>query len=134
MRLNSFDRWSDVGEFTPTNGELTVLPRADAPPAEPHGAYTYLAGTLTVFYRVDDDLYLRHGNQTIALTGAVASWQTGAGRARLQVDELVLAYQPEPGPVEGDVTSFVEDEDFDFGLFIANVLNDPGRRERIYRS
>jgi hypothetical protein len=134
MRVNSFDQWAEVGEFTLSNGELSVLPRADAPGAEPHGVYTYLAGTLTVFYRVDDDLHLRHGDRTIALIGAVASWQAGAGVARLQIDDLVLNYQRESGLVEGDVTPFVEDEDFDFGLFVANVLNDPGRRERIYRS
>ena len=36
-------------------------------------------------------------------------------------------------PLELDPTPFVEEEDFDFCLFLLNVLSDPGRKERIYR-
>ena len=35
-------------------------------------------------------------------------------------------------PMEYDPTPFVEHEDFDFCLFVHNVANDPGRRERIF--
>lgn len=31
-----------------------------------------------------------------------------------------------------DPTPFIEEEHFDFCLFVHNVVNDPGRRERIY--
>ena len=41
---------------------------------------------------------------------------------------------PEPiVPPENDPTPFADAEDFDFGLFLANVASDPGRRDRIYR-
>jgi hypothetical protein len=36
------------------------------------------------------------------------------------------------GKQDADPTPFVSAEDFDFGLFIANVIGDPGRRDRIY--
>jgi hypothetical protein len=35
-------------------------------------------------------------------------------------------------PLENDPTPFVEEEDFDFLLFVNNVLKDKARRERIY--
>jgi hypothetical protein len=41
-----------------------------------------------------------------------------------------------PEPIvapEDDPTPFAEAEDFDFGLFIANVANDAERRSAIYR-
>jgi hypothetical protein len=34
--------------------------------------------------------------------------------------------------LEDDPTPFAEPEDFDFGLVVANVANDEGRRSRIY--
>ncbi|NJP80398.1 hypothetical protein HCK01_24355 [Streptomyces sp. AA8] len=34
---------------------------------------------------------------------------------------------------EDDPTAFAEAEDFDMGLFVANVAGDPGRREAVYR-
>ena len=37
-------------------------------------------------------------------------------------------------PLEDDyVSSFVEEEDFDFGLFVQNIANNQARQERIYR-
>ena len=35
-------------------------------------------------------------------------------------------------PQEGSIGPFVEDEDFDFGLFVYNVWNEPYRRNGIY--
>ena len=35
-------------------------------------------------------------------------------------------------PLKYDPTPFVEEEDFDFCLFVYNVANDPGRKARIY--
>jgi len=39
----------------------------------------------------------------------------------------------QPVPVSADPTPFVEDEDFDFGLFVTRVLGDSERRGRMYR-
>ncbi|MFD0270439.1 hypothetical protein ACFVGY_28335 [Streptomyces sp. NPDC127106] len=35
-------------------------------------------------------------------------------------------------PHDGAPTDFAEPEDFDLGLFLANVLGDPARCERMY--
>ncbi|GAA2522788.1 hypothetical protein GCM10010201_21180 [Pilimelia columellifera subsp. columellifera] len=35
---------------------------------------------------------------------------------------------------EGDPTPFVELEDFEFGVFLRNLLGDPERMERIFRA
>jgi hypothetical protein len=33
------------------------------------------------------------------------------------------------GPIPGDLTPFIDDEDFDFGLFVSNISKDQDRRE-----
>jgi hypothetical protein len=35
-------------------------------------------------------------------------------------------------PLSEDMTPMVEEEDFDFGLFLANVSRDRGRQDRLY--
>jgi hypothetical protein len=35
-------------------------------------------------------------------------------------------------PLKYDPTPFIEEEDFDFCLFVYNVANNPGRKARIY--
>ena len=35
-------------------------------------------------------------------------------------------------PLDMDPTPFVEEEDFDFGVFVYNVIKDTGRTDRIY--
>ena len=35
-------------------------------------------------------------------------------------------------PLEVDPTPFVEEEDYDYGLFLSNVVDDPDRKNRIY--
>jgi hypothetical protein len=47
-----------------------------------------------------------------------------------------IAYErPVRDPLPGsDFTAFVEDEDFDFGLFLANLSKDKGRQDRLFVS
>lgn len=79
-------------------------------------------------------LHLRVSNRSWrADNGLKTSWRRDGHQAVLTIGEessrFELRYVPPGNPVphELDFTPFVEPEDFDFGLFIANVLNDEKR-------
>jgi hypothetical protein len=53
----------------------------------------------------------------------------------VEVEGELLSFRYPSGPsLAGDPTPFVEPEHFDFGLFVANVANDPARLERMYQA
>ncbi|WP_344171777.1 hypothetical protein [Pilimelia columellifera] len=45
-----------------------------------------------------------------------------------------MRYHRDVPMFEGDPTPFVELEDFEFGVFLRNLLGDPERMERIFRA
>jgi hypothetical protein len=51
------------------------------------------------------------------------------GRVILQLTYLPPVLDP---PLSADLTPFVEEEDFDFGVLLSNLSQDRGRQERIY--
>ncbi len=140
-RVNSYSTFDRVALFNPDSGHLTEFSRGDATSVtqQPQrGAYAMLGRQWVVLYRSDEGvLRLRIGVSDFALTSAnrVAWRQTGA-LAELEVSSNdvshVLSYRSEPLP-EGDPTPFVEAEDFDFGLFVANIARDRERASRLYR-
>lgn len=140
MRVHSHDRYLDVGEFDPLTGELVESVRDPAGYADgPSGHYARLAGTLVVLYRDRDDLWLRIGNTAQSLDqerASVVCERTGsASRLSLSVDGRELAtveYPAGEGGGPDDPTPFAEPKDFDFGLFVKNVLHDERRRRGIY--
>jgi len=93
-----------------------------------------------ILYREADVLHLRLDDTDFELTD-----DTRIELSRGDVNVLTavrggtvlfsLKYQPpviEP-PLEIDPTPFVEEEHFDFGLFVYNIMRDVDRRSRIYR-
>jgi hypothetical protein len=102
-----------------------------------------LAGKTIVFFRQGDALHLRVDQSVIELNGDISVQYCRVGETHtLQVVSrrdgsalLRLDYTLPLNvvPVGEDPTPFVEDEDFDFGLFIANVVNNPERSAIIYR-
>ncbi|MEU6642711.1 hypothetical protein ABZ863_09175 [Saccharomonospora sp. NPDC046836] len=108
------------------------------------GAFGQLGDILAVLYREDDDVVLEVGNYHfwLGVQTGVSVVHSGSGLNRSLTivresseDSVVVHYPLEEGPVptELDSTPFIEDEDFDFGLYIANVANSPERLDRIYR-
>jgi hypothetical protein len=145
MIIHSFDRFGEVRHLDSTTGALTPAATSRVGTATTvHGHYGWLGDTLVLFYRNREALLLRIGasiapiDNTTSITYnrvkdrrvlEVIDKATGAIAARL---EYTL-----PKPVvapEDDPTPFAEPEDFDFGLFISNIANDPQRRSRIYRN
>ena len=144
MIIHSFDTFGEVRHLDPATGMLTpaAISSTGGPPAV-HGHYGRLGDTLVLLYRMGADLYLRIG-ETVVLVDKTTSityrrvkdhWElevtdesTGDVTARVEysLPEPIVAPEEDPTP-------FAEPEDFDFGLFISNVVNNAERMSLIYR-
>lgn len=140
MLVQSHERYDTVAKFDPGSGLLTSFPRpARLGPSGTDGWYSVLGSDLVVFYRHEGRLHLRVSTRLWrADTGLEVSWEREGNQAVLTIGEgssrFGLSYDPPtvPGPpLASDLTPFVESEDWDLGLFIANVLNDQARLELV---
>ncbi|NNH71863.1 hypothetical protein HLB23_18710 [Nocardia uniformis] len=143
MIVYSFEKHLQVADFDPETGALRRFERGELPAGtEPAGYFGELgAKDPAVFYRGTDGLLLRVDDEIIALDDpdAEVHWeQIDPNRAglliltpqrtyRLDYPNSLTELRQDPNfGMSGE-----EPEDFDFGLFISNVLADPNRRTRI---
>jgi hypothetical protein len=143
MIIHSFERFGEIRQFDPVTGALTPVSRLAGSPVPTYGHYGLLGEKSVVFYRSGASLLLRIEGSTTPLDDTHrVSFQQNGDRRLLRVTDrstgsIVASLEYTlPDPVvapEDDPTPFAEAEDFDFGLFVANVANDRGRRDRIYR-
>lgn len=131
----------EVASFDITTGVLSRMDRSALPDgARVSGTYGLVGRIHVVLYRKVDQLQLRVGERLFdhADMLKVSRRRVGEGFV-LSIDmngrqSVELAYEPvvlDP-PLAMDETPFMEKEDFDFGLFLVNVLTDPRRRSRIF--
>ncbi|MEU4115411.1 hypothetical protein AB0F71_13055 [Kitasatospora sp. NPDC028055] len=136
MLIADFDTFGRVADFDPATGLLGPGRTAD-PGQRVHGHYGQLARVGVVFYRATDGLRIRVGEHDTRLDAATAVRHRIVGPQCVltvgRVAELRYPVPPEwSGPAD-DPTPFVDAEDFDLGLFIADVLADRARAARVYR-
>lgn len=100
-----------------------------------NGVFDFLSGVLVALYAIAGCLILRIGNEVIPLdigVGVIVNGDSGTRLLTINQDgnEVVsLIYTiPDASVFSDGLTPFVENEDFDFGLFVANVASDSGRR------
>jgi hypothetical protein len=140
MLLQYHGRFDVVAEFDPGAGRIDVLPRPQDLPVEgTEGWFSILAGVCAVFFRHDGRLWLRVGERTFDLDREpTVEWRRQGETSVLTVvddnGEAVLRYRAGPpfGPaLSDDPTAFVEDEHWDLGLLVSNVLLDEERTELV---
>ncbi len=133
MRLlvESFLKMGAFAELDTETGELGPAP----PGAERKrltGAFMKLGREMACLYAHGGDLFLRVGPE-VARLGDVKVAIAGEGLRRLTVErdgrEILSHQYPNPVNPPADLDgSLAEDEDFDLGLFAANVHNAADRR------
>jgi hypothetical protein len=94
-----------------------------------------------LLYRLADTLYLEIDGQQLPLDKHIVEVRPVNGRHLLRmlsdgrvVTELTYDLPQLNPPLSLDPTAFVEEEDFDFGLFLHNISHDLSRQMRPYRS
>jgi len=143
--LQSNDRFDDLAKLDTSTGRVSWFSRqvvdltiASSPI---RGHIAQLCGHTLCFYRKAKVLHFRVDDEDLELTEET---QVELVRVRDAVNCITVLrngvplftwtyHRPVIDPLlEYDPTPFIEEEQFDFCLFVYNVMNDPDRRERIY--
>lgn len=142
MFVQSYNSFWVVADFDERTGELKEFRRSssdDPPHSAARGAFMSTPDGSVVFYRHHDFLWLRIGEVVRAFDDArrEARWRSASEKSTLElldrgVTVASVQYAPSPGGEDDDPTSFAEREDWDFGLFVKNVLENEGRSRRIF--
>lgn len=146
LLLRSKQRFDEFAELDPATGRIVRrFTEVSKAPPRVSGHYADLSGhTVALFRRRDGNLNLILGENLIYQLGddLRVRREENSGMCALVVRNkggVVAGYLEYELPVidpplEDDyVSSFVEEKDFDFGLFVQNIANNHARQERIYR-
>jgi hypothetical protein len=138
LLLRSNRSFQKLLELNPSTGQCREVPGSEVsglPPVKANGFFDTLDGVLVGIYAFERRLMLRVGERDIPLDNRVEVTLSGHSRNRklaVQKDNENLALVEysilDDWDPEEDPTPFIDDEDFDFGLFVANVASDPARR------
>jgi len=143
MILQSKDEFDEVMELDPITGRQQLLSRKRHPEItgmRPSGGYSIVNGTIVCLYRVDSTLYFRLGEEEFKITDDATSVLVREDGYRLfqlvQNGNLLVNFRyrcpVNEIPLSTDPTPFMDEEDFDFLLFVHNVLAQDERRHRVY--
>lgn len=137
--LQSKRVYSQILELNPQTGEHGIVGRealsAHGRMGGINGVFDVLNEILVALYALNGKLILRVGDKTMPLSEGITASLSGDPSQRLLrvmqggIDLVQARYDIRDSLRDkDDPTPFIEDEDADFGLFIANVLSDPSRR------
>ena len=135
----SFDRFAEAAIFEPGSGVLEIFdePTVDLGAPRIEGHYARLGGRVLVFYRDRaGELRLWCDGHSVAADETTVRWRHEDPRSLFTVGDeaaTVVDVSYRVRLEEDDPAPFVDTEDADVGLFVWNVVSDPGRRGRIYR-
>jgi len=142
--MQSLDTFDDLAELDINTGRIRWFSRRanSAAVSRPiHGHIAQLHGRTLCFYRRGGVLHFRVDNKDFELTENTlvnlvrVDHDTNCIKVTREGTSLFSWTYRRPlvfPPLGLDPTPFIEEEDHDFCLFVYNVANDPGRRERIY--
>ncbi len=138
--LLSKNRYDKLAFLDFETGDLEFRSRDnefDPPINSIQGVFSKMGRHILCLYRYKDALYFRANEKNVELTAEskVLLENLCCRRRRLTVKQKggkvcqITYFRPiSLIPPSLDPTPYVEEEDFDFGLFVYNVANDPERR------
>jgi hypothetical protein len=147
--LQCQEYWENRLLIGPDERVLRPASQADAQALPLRGWYSLVAGRQVLFYRWEDELRLRIGDEPpILLAGCTAEWQERGDQATFVLwrDTLCVLrlnytlgeeyrFRRDIWKHGGfDFTACAEPEHFDILLWVRNVLSDPRKAETIFRT
>ena len=142
MLLQSYKVHDVLADFDPVTGAFLQFSRGAEPAraaGQEAGDFDYIDGKRVLVFRFDGNLYMQVDDQRMRLDEISVELRCPNGRRILCVlsrGKAVLELTCDPPvldpPLSDDPTPFVEEQDFDFGLFLANLSRDRSRQSRIY--
>jgi hypothetical protein len=142
MLLQSHKSFDTMADYDPATGTFVTFSRGAEPArasGQKAGAFDSIGGKRVLLFRLAGMLYFQVDSQRMRMDHYTIELRSVNGRQVLRVLSngkvvLELTYDPpllDP-PLAEDPTPFVEDEDFDFGLFLSNLSRDRSRQSRMY--
>jgi hypothetical protein len=137
--LQSNEAFDKVATFDPETGTLEEVSRRQLGGRTPdtwHGFYSQLEGMFLALYGLAGRLFLVVNKEIIEIAPDQVIQVSGPRRERHlrivcgaeTVREFTYNIDSIAQLLPGDPTPFVEDEDFDIGLFASNISMNPERR------
>jgi hypothetical protein len=138
--LQSHDKFDEYLGFEPDTGKMVTLLKYKDPKTSINGHFTRIDNHLLAFYRWDNILHFRFDSHDISINDNMRFEFLRQADNTLNIVEnnktiFTWTYTSTVNKYmyEGDLTPFVEEEDFDFCLFFFNVVTNKERRDMIYR-
>ncbi|MBX3421510.1 MAG: hypothetical protein KF752_08140 [Pirellulaceae bacterium] len=134
--LQDWDQYDRIAQIDGKSGELQLLPMNDSSLSlRTTGRFTDQVGAILAFFAADGVLFLRLNDFVCEFTDSVDIRLLGVSsdrRISVYRDGVEL-YSTAcrvnvTDKFDDDLTAFVDDEDFDFGLFLMNVSKSPDRK------
>lgn len=119
--LQSDDAFDAVARLSAPDARIEILAKSqsdEARSAAKTGFFATVDGRTVCLFRADGVLWLRIDERLLAVDDDVTA----------QWDLL----RNERGAIPGDMTPFVDEEDYDYLLLVSRVLGDRGRREGFF--
>jgi hypothetical protein len=138
MIIHCYDDHRCLAELQP-EGQVKFFSREDNPQAATNllaGYYAYLGERLVILHKLGKNLVLRMENRCISITdetrATLIELESVNTLEIFQSSELLVKIEyARPvirPPLQDDPTPFVDKEQFDFGLFIKNIINSKERQ------
>lgn len=147
--LQSKGKAGEAARLDSASGALEIVSVAQVPEAKSapkFGSYDYVDRHVVGLFRQDGALWLRVDDVPVRIDDDVrARWElkrppAGERRAVFQLEragEIVLSLEYRPFGnrklIPGDMTPFVDEEEYDFMIFVLSVLDNSERRAAIYQ-
>lgn len=137
--LQSNNRYDEIAQYDHVMGAFSIFSRNNLGSKTPNttqGMFSILSNVFVALYKYRQELFVRIGNQSIPLTNDVVMAVSGDMKNRLltikkEGKEIAhFNYELNDQKIfSEDMTPFIDDEDFDFGLFLSNISTNDKRKE-----
>lgn len=142
LLLQSKDLFDEMAYFDPLTREIRSFRRSDSEeniPMKTDGVFSWVDGHFMTLFRYAgkpmffvDEYEIELTDDTIVdVRGPFTSRTLTIKRSGSELLKLNYSLSQGKGTVPSDTTPFVEDEDFDFGLFVHNISRSVERKALI---
>ena len=128
--LQSHTEYNRLAEYDPHTGQYTEVLR-HAHTSVTSGFYSFLSRVFAAIYGWNGEVFLHIAETRTRIDTSVSAQIPQLGVLVIRKDSAVLHrlhYTPEAMPPD-DPTSFIDAEDFDFGLLLARMIQSPERQK-----
>jgi hypothetical protein len=141
MLIQRFDRFDRLADFDPNTGAYSEFIRPADLIAKSTGQYGLIGDYMLILYRLGESLFIRVSDTVLELDERVSiRVERSLSHNTIAIcrnDTILFQWNYQAGqqevPIEDDPSAFVEEEDFDFALFLANISNDDARQLRLFK-